>query len=164
MSTTFAVISDTHGRLDYPVIDLIDECDGVIHAGDFDNENTYNKIELLCDDKPYYRVRGNNDFFRVFDLEDELFFKIENVEIYLTHIPIYLPRDLGNANLVICGHMHRFCFDNLNSVPYIKGSFPSDIKYLNPGSVSYPRGGENKSAAKLTISGERFTVEKINLD
>ena len=53
-----AVVSDTHGLLRPEVEQVIQSCDVVIHAGDFDNQMLYHKLNIR---QPLYGVRGNND-------------------------------------------------------------------------------------------------------
>ena len=40
-----AVIADTHGLLRQETIDLIEGCDAVIHAGDVDTPDIYEKLK-----------------------------------------------------------------------------------------------------------------------
>ena len=53
-----AVISDTHGLLRPEVERILQSCDVVIHAGDFDNQMVFHKLKIK---QPLYAVRGNND-------------------------------------------------------------------------------------------------------
>ena len=56
------IISDTHGKLHLPVLDLIAACDVVLHAGDVDKSRTLDQLWMhLKPNAPFYLVRGNND-------------------------------------------------------------------------------------------------------
>ena len=56
------IISDTHGKLHPPVLDLIAACDVVLHAGDVDKSRTLDQLWMhLKPNAPFYLVRGNND-------------------------------------------------------------------------------------------------------
>ena len=56
------IISDTHGKLHPPVLELIASCDVVLHAGDVDNSQTLDQLWMhLKPNAPFYLVRGNND-------------------------------------------------------------------------------------------------------
>ena len=50
-----AVISDTHGLLRPEVERILQSCDVVIHAGDFDNQMVFHKLKIK---QPLYAVRG----------------------------------------------------------------------------------------------------------
>ena len=53
-----AVMADTHGVLRPEVERILETCDMVIHAGDFDNQMLYHKLDVS---QPLFAVRGNND-------------------------------------------------------------------------------------------------------
>lgn len=56
------IISDTHGKLHPPVLELIASCDVVLHVGDVDNSQTLDQLWMhLKPNAPFYLVRGNND-------------------------------------------------------------------------------------------------------
>ena len=56
------IISDTHGKLHPPVLELTASCDVVLHAGDVDNSQTLDQLWMhLKPNAPFYLVRGNND-------------------------------------------------------------------------------------------------------
>ena len=52
------VLSDTHGKLREEIIDILQECDVILHAGDI---NTPKVLEQLRSIAPVYVVRGNAD-------------------------------------------------------------------------------------------------------
>ena len=51
-----AVISDTHGLLRPEVEKILQSCDVVIHAGDFDNQMVYHKLKIK---RPLYAGECN---------------------------------------------------------------------------------------------------------
>ena len=53
-----AIMADTHGVLRPEVERILETCDVIVHAGDFDNQMLYHKLNV---DQPLYAVRGNND-------------------------------------------------------------------------------------------------------
>ena len=53
-----AIISDTHGVLRPEVERILETCDVIVHAGDFDTQMLYHKLEV---NQPLFAVRGNND-------------------------------------------------------------------------------------------------------
>lgn len=53
-----AVMADTHGVLRPEVEKILETCDVIVHAGDFDTQMLYMK---LSGKQPLFAVRGNND-------------------------------------------------------------------------------------------------------
>ena len=50
-----AVLSDTHGLLRPEVIECAQSCEGILHAGDFDNQKVFGALQQIA---PLYAVRG----------------------------------------------------------------------------------------------------------
>ena len=128
------VVSDSHKHNEIlnKIFEANKDIETCIHCGDLqDNENALNIHDL-------YIVRGNNDFTLY---KDELLLEFEGYKIYVTHghiqdietsdHKIHQNAQNNNANIVLFGHTHNPKF-------YQK----EDIYYLNPGSVSFPRGGK----------------------
>ena len=61
---------------------MIGGCDAVIHAGDVDTPDIYEKLK---GQKPLYLVRGNNDGGWAGQLPESLRFELEGVPIFLIH-------------------------------------------------------------------------------
>lgn len=135
------VISDTHGHND-----ILDElvvkypnAYTYIHCGDLEgNEKAYPQFVI---------VRGNNDFFS--DLKQAVIVEVDKHKILVLHSEgYYYNRNQAlvalakqyDCDIVCYGHTHRKAFD------YIDG-----IYLLNPGSTTYPRGGNNPTYAILHL-------------
>ena len=57
-----AVLSDTHGLLRPEVLEQIESCDALIHAGDIGSQRIIDEIFIHLKPRvPVYFVRGNND-------------------------------------------------------------------------------------------------------
>ena len=103
------IISDTHGKLHPPVLELIASCDVVLHVGDVDNSQTLDQLWMhLKPNAPFYLVRGNNDrgwaeriaktqrfcqagvsFFMVHDRKD-VSWDLDGVQaVSYTHLDVY---------------------------------------------------------------------------
>ena len=106
------LLSDTHNFLHPKINYYFKDCDEVWHAGDIGNYNIIEDIKF----KKLRAVYGNIDGQDIrLSLPKELNFKIENVNIYITHIGGY-PENYSKEvkgkikkikpNLVICGHSH----------------------------------------------------------
>ncbi|MGL5693999.1 MAG: metallophosphoesterase family protein [Peptostreptococcaceae bacterium] len=152
------IVSDTH-RMDKFIneaIPYLKECDLIIHAGDNFIDSKY--IHKLTN-VDIIGVKGNCDFDYV---EDEMVFELENKIIFLCHGDKYgVSYDLNdiekkakdeNANIVIFGHTH---------VPL---SIKKDgILYVNPGSLSLPRGGSSKQFVIMNITEDGINIEHIKI-
>ena len=107
------LLSDTHAYWDDKYIQYFSECDEIWHAGDIGNDEIIKKLEKF---KPVRVVYGNIDSHNMRLIYPEIFrFKIENVEVLLTHIGGYpgkydskILRELyaNTPKLFVCGHSH----------------------------------------------------------
>ena len=128
------VVSDSHKHNEIlnKIFNHHPDIDTCIHCGDLqDNEKglQINKI---------YLVRGNNDFELY---PNDLEIMINNYSLYITHGHLldiefneYKIKEVAkeeSAQLVLFGHTHDPKFYQEDG-----------IYYLNPGSVSFPRGGK----------------------
>lgn len=152
------VISDTHrmNRFIDKAIPYLKECDLIIHAGDnFIDSKYIHKMTGVS----MMAVRGNCDFENT---EDELEFEIENKNIFVCHGDKYgvkygleqLHEKAKNicADIVIFGHTHT---------PAVKEK--NNILYINPGSISLPRGVNYRSFVILEISSDNVSIDEIRL-
>ena len=115
------VISDTHKYFDENVKDFLKDVDLVLHAGDFGNIETANKI---ADFKPLKGVYGNCDGTDIREYHPYIqVLDIEGIKILMMHIGGYPERydyramQLINAHrpdIFICGHSHilKVIYDN----------------------------------------------------
>ena len=143
-----AVVSDTHGLLRPEVEQVIQSCDVVIHAGDFDNQMLYHKLNIR---QPLYGVRGNNDGDWARQLPLVRRFELGGVKMMMAHDRADVPSaGLGEAQVVIFGHSHQYFHQE------IEGRI-----WLNPGSCGYPRFHLPLSLAVMTIDQGQVQVEPI---
>lgn len=131
------VVSDTHGTIDEFIgkINNIRSSDLIIHLGDYveDGEEIEKKSGIKT-----VMVKGNGDIFNKKYNEDEIL-EVNGRTIFLTHGHRYSVRygitnllykaEEVKADIVLFGHTH---------VPVITEE--SNIKIMNPGSASFPRG------------------------
>lgn len=107
------LISDTHSYLDDAVFKHFENCDEIWHAGDFGSIDVADKLAAF---KPFKGVYGNIDGGDIRKTYPEnLRFKCENVDVWMTHIggypdrysPLVKPEIYANPpQLFICGHSH----------------------------------------------------------
>lgn len=115
------LISDTHKYFDENVKNFLKDVDLVLHAGDFGNIETANKI---ADFKPLKGVYGNCDGTDIREYHPYIqVLDIEGIKILMMHIGGYPGRydyramQLINAHrpdIFICGHSHilKVIYDN----------------------------------------------------
>lgn len=111
--TRIGLISDTHSYIDDTILQHLDECDEIWHAGDF---GTIEVADALAALKPLKGVYGNIDGPDIRSVYPEhLRFNCEKVDVWMTHIGGYPGRyhpavrqaiQADPPQLFICGHSH----------------------------------------------------------
>ena len=149
MAKKVGIISDTHGLLRPEVIELLKDCDCILHAGDVDRPEILDQLRYLGN---LYAVRGNNDGDWARNLSVTLKFKIEGIEFFMTHNKKDVAWELGNSQIVIFGHSHHFFEEQIDG-----------RLWLNPGSCGRSRFGGEVTMAVMTIDDGKYSVEKISL-
>lgn len=154
------VMSDTHGDLlsAEKAIKAMGDIDVLIHAGDTFRDAMQLK-ELTGID--VVAVKGNTDFACEGDLETII--PLEDKRIFLTHghaynvkfglDRLYYKALETDSDIVIFGHTHM--------ATHIT---EKDVTFLNPGSVSRPRGGKKPSYAVINIVNRKHEIELFDLD
>lgn len=107
------LLSDTHGILYDSVFEHFKDVDEIWHAGDIGNVEVANRLEQF---KTLRAVVGNIDGQELRQRYTEnLFFKLEQVPVLITHIGGYPPKYNSTSielirqhkpHLFICGHSH----------------------------------------------------------
>ncbi len=107
------LISDTHDYMGSEILKHAAECDEVWHAGDWGDIAT---SDLLSSNNTVRGVYGNIDGLEIRKTyPNELFFELEQVKVFITHIGGYPGRyqkgireKLASIqpDLFICGHSH----------------------------------------------------------
>ena len=150
MATKVGIISDTHGLLRPEVLEILKDCDCILHAGDVTQERLLDEIRNFGN---LYVVRGNNDGAWARGISERLRFKIEDVEFLMVHDKLDVGDKFTEADVIVYGHSHRY------SEKMIDGRL-----WLNPGSCGYPRFGGEVSMVVMTIDHGKYEVKKIPLD
>lgn len=146
-----AVLSDTHGILRPEVMEVVETCDAVIHAGDVDKQEI---LDTLSEGRAIYTVRGNNDGEWAKGIALKLRFRLEGVEFILVHNKKDLPWDLSGVDVVIYGHSHI----------YAEEVKDDGRLWLNPGGCGRRRFSQALTMAVLTLENGEVKIEKIELD
>ena len=148
-----ALISDIHGRsLSDKVRRYLEKCDLIICAGDTEDLGILSEMEAIA---PLTAVRGNCDWRPWADeLPKDAVVKIEDVSIYVIHNLDYMSFEPDSStDAVVYGHTHVY-----------KHFYRNDVLYINPGSVSEPRGGQRAHMVVLEIEGKKIRVRSLFAD
>ncbi len=139
------VISDTH--LDTLWLDHIKkacaDADCVFHLGDVVSDAKKLQEAISC---PVHMVRGNCDL--IHSVDESVSVSVDGVKIFATHGNRYRVEDdlmilsfearSREVNICLYGHTH---------IPDITNLY--GIWFINPGSLSRPRGGSKRSYAVI---------------
>jgi putative phosphoesterase len=141
------VIGDTHGKIQGAIkaLTLIDKFDILVHTGDSSDDGL--KLKNYTD-APIYVVKGNCEAGMA---PTERFEIIKGVKLFITHghrykvkwdyqTLIYKALEI-RPNIVLFGHTH-----------VAHWFFEEDILFLNPGSLSLPRGEKGPTFAVIDIA------------
>jgi len=152
------LISDTHGRVPAAVFTIFKDVELIIHAGDVGHENILSELKAIA---PVKAVYGNVDGFPLVGKLNRIdFLGVEDRVICITHI-VNNPKTFAyelfklnrSADIVIFGHTHRAEIKEAHK-----------MMFINPGSVSQPRGKGGASVAILDIEGKRADVQFIEIN
>jgi len=157
------LISDTHGFLHPRVKHHFEDCDEIWHAGDIGNIELADELAAF---KPFKAVYGNIDggILRK-AYPKNLRFKIEGIDVWITHIGGYPNRyerrvleeiNRNPPQLFICGHSHI-----LKAVPDKK----LKLLHLNPGAAGKVGFHQVLTLMRFEIeSGKVQNLEVIELE
>jgi uncharacterized protein len=156
------LLSDTHSYLDDAVFKHFENCDEIWHAGDFGDLAVAEKLAAF---KPLKGVYGNIDGADIRQIYPEnLRFKCENVDTWITHIggypdrysPLVKPEIYTKTpDLFICGHSH------ILKVIYDK---KINCLHVNPGAAGKQGWHKVRTLVRFCISEEKIhTFDLIEL-
>ena len=127
------LISDTHGYIDDRIIQYAKESDETWHAGDIGELKVVDEIKKVTTLKA---VHGNIDNSKIrAEYAEDLRFKIEDMEIWITHIGGYPNKynlrirqeiNYNPPDVFICGHSHILKVMNDNKL---------NLLHINPGAI-----------------------------
>lgn len=151
------LLSDTHGHLPGQIFEIFSGVDFIMHAGDIGGLEILSDLKALAPVRAVYgNMDSNPDYNKLSRID---FIEVENMTICMTHIvnsyksfSYELFKLKRSADIVLFGHTHR-----AEKTQY------KNILFINPGSVSYPRGGGKPSIAIMTIDGSAVEVDFYEL-
>jgi len=144
------LISDTHGLLRKEVIEILNNCELIIHTGDI---GKFEVIESLKKISHVEYIMGNCDKGKNIAKEDKII-DVYNNRIYLIHDISKIKVDLKkeNIDIVVYGHSHKH------------NIYEEDgILYINPGSVGPKRFKLPTYMAKLNLLDKESYCDSLKL-
>ena len=152
---TIGIISDNHGDWSPNIAKALEGVDAIIHAGDIGPYQIISKMESIA---PTTAVLGNTDGdlpikeIEVANIGKKKFFVQHIVDPHQLEVPLRARLEKVNPYVVVFGHTHKpFC------------EILGNILFLNPGSVTRPRGQFSPSMVRLVIKEEKITTDFIHL-
>lgn len=144
------VLSDTHGRLREEVVEILQSCDVILHAGDIHTQKVLDGLRGIA---PLYIVRGNADKEWAEGLPEKLSEEICGLRVFMVHNKKQIPKGTGNYDLVVFGHSHKY-----------EERREGDCLFLNPGSCGPRRFSQPVTMAVVEVEKESGTVRVIRED
>jgi putative phosphoesterase len=146
------VLSDTHGLLRPQVLDLLQDSDHILHAGDIGDPEILQTLAAIA---PVTSVRGNIDkapWTKNLPLTEV--FEAVGCSIYLLHkiTDLDLKPEAAGFAAVVYGHSH---------IPKIETR--NGVLYLNPGSAGPRRFQLPVTLGKLVVENGGARAEIIQL-
>jgi len=151
--TTVGILSDNHGDWPPHITESLASVDAIIHAGDIGPYRLVLDMEAIA---PTTAVLGNTD--GDMPINETAVVTLDGKKFFVQHIvdPHRLQASLRERlkriepDVVVFGHTHMpFCETLV------------DILFLNPGSVTQPRGDYRPSMVRLTIDHGKITPKFI---
>ncbi len=149
------VISDTHDYLDPHILELFQDVDHIIHAGDVGMQIIIFDLEQIA---PTTAVLGNTDLGNPLRLTELV--TVGELKILVQHIvnPFALEEKLqaritrSRPDLVVFGHTHKAFNEVINGV-----------RFFNPGYSGRPKHATARSVAILHCEGKNIRTEMLPL-
>lgn len=154
MTLSIAILSDTHAHVDARILQLVDECDIAIHAGDICGDN------ILAALKPktgkVYAVAGNNDDYLHPNVAKQLDIEVPGGRIAIEHGHLHgmsspchksMRTSYPDARVIVYGHTHKMLVDK-EQIPWV----------INPGAAGKTRTRGGPSCLILRCSETDWDV------
>ena len=143
------VLSDTHGLLRPEALVALEGCGAILHGGDINRQEILDGLSKVA---PVYAVRGNNDREWAEGLPLSLDIRLAGLRVYMTHKKKDQPADLGDYDLAVFGHSHRY-----------EESRIGRTLLLNPGSCGPRRFNQAITLAVLEVGGGEIAVRRVDI-
>ncbi len=149
---TVGLISDTHGQLSQAAVEALQGVDLILHAGDVGDNKVLAALGSIA---PVEAVRGNMDYgLWAEQLPPATMINIKQSYFFLIHDKDKIDLDLSTIGVraVIFGHTHSSSIEKIDT-----------IWYINPGSATHPRYGQNPSVGLITVYEKQMDARIIEI-
>ena len=151
--TTVGILSDNHGDWPPHIAESLAGVDAIIHAGDIGPYKLVLDMEAIA---PTTAVLGNTD--GDMPINESAVVTLDGKKFFVQHIvdPHRLQASLRERlkriepDVVVFGHTHMPFCETLGGV-----------LFLNPGSVTQPRGDYRPSMVRMTLDNGKITPQFI---
>ncbi|MDE6541213.1 MAG: metallophosphatase family protein [Muribaculaceae bacterium] len=146
------LLSDTHSCYDPRYALHFADCDEVWHAGDVGDAALLRRVQELA---PVVRaVRGNIDHGEVARLLPSLLhFRVEDVDVLLTHIAGYPGRYAPGFRAVLESKRPRLLVAGHSHILKVMPDPAFDLLYINPGAAGVHGWQKVRTLVRFTIDG-----------
>lgn len=136
------IVSDLHGHVPAALHDELHWVDRILCAGDVQREEVLWELETIA---PVICVRGNNDW-SLGKLPASSTFTLGGVKFFMAHFPSDMGKRPAGTQVCVHGHTH---------VP--RDETRGGVRFLNPGSTTFPRGGSEPSCMRAVVEGGKIS-------
>jgi putative phosphoesterase len=149
------LVSDTHGLVRPELHTMLTGVELILHAGDVGGDSVLDELELIA---PVLAVYGNTDMPGDPRLDAAIDRTFDGVSIHVSHgheVGSPTPEKLlarYPAQVIVYGHTHR------QLVSHAEGRL-----VVNPGAAGARRFNLEPSVGRLTLEGDRVSVEIVEL-
>ncbi len=148
------IISDTHGSLSKRVLKFLEEVDEIWHAGDIGNEETADQLAAI---KPLRAVYGNIDGHVLRRMYPEnLRFKCEEVEVFITHIGGYPGRYDSRIRKELYANPPQIFISGHSHILKVIHDKKINCLHINPGAAGNNGFHNVCTAVRFVIDGEKI--------
>jgi putative phosphoesterase len=145
------VVSDTHNLLRPRVLERLDGCERILHAGDVGDLEILERLRRIA---PVAAVRGNTDFGPAAELPETLAGDLGGLPFRLVHRREDVGQDWPRKlRLIVFGHSHR---------PELE--WHGNCLLLNPGACGPRRFHLPLTLAILTVADNRILPEILSVE
>ncbi len=163
-SVTVGILSDTHSEIHPRVLEIMNRCDVIVHAGDICGGQVLEQLKPKSGE--IVAVRGNNDVaqhwaeesaYKLAGLQDERRLDLPGGSLAVIHGHQYWSREdpqsailshFPDARAVVYGHSHYVQHEKIN-----------DRWLLNPGAAGSRLNRGGSSCLTLNASEDKWLIE-----
>lgn len=154
--TKIGLLSDTHGFLDEAIFTHFKDCDEIWHAGDFGPKEIVDRLIAGPWEKSivFRGVYGNIDGPDIRSLYPEkLFFKTENVNVFIQHIGGYPGRYAKGVKDDIVLHKSKIFISGHSHILKIMYDDALHCLHMNPGAAGRQGWHKVRTLIRFVIDG-----------